>query len=126
MKLPSAISMISGARAAFWITLAVTFVLAEMPPAHAVQLFPWDKAEHFTAFYVLSCMAISAYPRASLLVAGLWLALFGAAIEIVQALPFIHRDCDIMDWFADITGIASAFAPTFIAQWRRFAFSAER
>jgi hypothetical protein len=115
--------MLGGARVVFWATLVITFVIAEMPPDKAPQLFSWDKAEHFTAFYVLSCMAIMAYPRTSLLVAGLWLSLFGATIELVQALPFIHRDCDIKDWIADVIGIASSFAPAIFYQWRRFVFS---
>lgn len=118
MKLPNPALVINGARALFWITLVITFVLAVLPPAHTIELFPWDKAEHFIAFYVLSCMAIAAYPRVPILVTGLWLALFGSAIELVQALPFVDRDCDILDWVADVTGIACAFAPTLIAQWR--------
>jgi VanZ family protein len=111
--------VINGARILFWVTVLITFVLAEIPPSQAPEIFPWDKAEHFTAFYVLSCLALFAYPRAPLHIIGLWLSLFGATIEIVQALPFVHRDCDIMDWFADMIGVACAFAPTFLDQWRK-------
>lgn len=123
VKISNSALMINGARVVFWATLVITFIIAEMPAAHAPQLFPWDKAEHFTAFYVLTCLAIMAYPRVPLVMLGLWLSLFGGVIELVQALPFIHRDCDIMDWVADIVGVASACAPTFLDQWRRLAYS---
>ena len=106
----------------FWATLVITFVIAEMPATSAPRLFPWDKAEHFTAFYVLSFLAVAAYPRASLVMIGLWLSLFGSVIELVQALPFVRRDCDILDWVADVAGIASSFAPIFLNQWRKLAF----
>jgi hypothetical protein len=123
VRLPNPALMLIGARIVFWATLLITFVIAEMPPEHAPQLFSWDKAEHFTAFYVLSCLSIPAYPRTSLLVIGLWLALFGATIELVQALPFINRDCDIKDWIADVIGISSSFAPPVLYQWRKFVYS---
>jgi hypothetical protein len=123
MKLPSPALMLSFARIVFWATLLITFVIAEMPPAEAPQLFSWDKAEHFTAFYVLSCLAIPTFPRTSLFVIGLWLALFGATIELVQALPFIHRDCDIKDWIADVIGISSSFVPPMLYQWRKLIYS---
>ncbi len=108
-----------GTRAAFWAAIILTFADAEMPASHAPQFFPWDKAEHFTAFFVLACLAAAAYPRASLIIVGLWLALFGSLIELVQALPVIHRDCDIRDWIADTIAICAAFAPMLLDRWRR-------
>lgn len=92
-----------------------------MPAGRAPHLFPWDKAEHFAAFYVLSFLAAGAYPRASLVIVALWLSLFGAGIELVQALPFVHRDCDIWDWVADTLAILAALAPILLERWRRAA-----
>ncbi len=106
------------AQSVFWGTLLFTFVCAEVPADHALQLFPWDKAEHFTAFYVLSTLAAAAFPRRSLIILGLWLSLFGVMIELVQALPFIHRDADIFDWVADAAGISAAYAPWLLLRWR--------
>ncbi len=108
-----------GVRAAFWAAVIFAFVDAEMPASHAPQLFPWDKAEHFTAFFVLACLAAAAYPRASLIVMGLWLTLFGSLIELVQALPIVRRDCDVWDWVADTIAVCAAFAPMLIDRWRR-------
>jgi hypothetical protein len=88
-----------------------------MPASRAPHLFPWDKAEHFLAFYVLSFLAAAAYPRLSLAVVALWLSLFGAAIELVQALPIVHRDCDFWDWVADSAAISAALAPIVLERW---------
>src|SRR6202008_363816 len=89
----------------FWATLAFTFYMAVKPPGKGPDLFPWDKAEHFTAFYVLMGLAAAAYPRRPLWLTGLLLSAFGGLIELVQALPIVHRDCDFWDWVADTIGV---------------------
>jgi Na+/H+-dicarboxylate symporter len=122
--LPRPALVLIGMKALFWATILFTFVCAEMPATQAPHLFPWDKAEHFVAFYVLTSLAAAAYPRSSLTIIALWLALFGAAIELVQAIPAIHRDCDIMDWVADVSAVAAALAPVLLARWRGFDWSA--
>jgi hypothetical protein len=43
------------------------------------------------------------------------LAALGGAIELVQPLPLFGRDGDVLDWLADLTGIAAAFAIVTIA-----------
>lgn len=111
-------------RAAFWSALAVTFAIAEMPASRAPQLLPWDKAEHFLAFYVLTALAAAAYPRLPLALTALWLSLFGCTIELVQALPFVHRDCDVFDWVADVVAIAAAIIPMGLEKWRRLSLPA--
>jgi hypothetical protein len=111
-------------RIAFWATVVFTFVSAEMPASRAPHLFPWDKAEHFAAFYVLASLAAAAYPRIPLVIMALWLSLFGSAIELVQALPFIHRDCDILDWVADVSAVAAAYVPVLVSRWRQYSIAA--
>jgi hypothetical protein len=115
--------MLYGVKVLFWATILFTFVSAEMPASRAPHLFPWDKAEHFVAFYVLTSLAAAAYPRVALVLLGLWLSLFGCVIELGQALPFIHRDCDIWDWFADSVAIAAALAPMLLDRWRRLSLA---
>ncbi len=85
------------------------FICAEMPPSRAPHLFAWDKAEHFVAFYTLAFLAAAAFPRLGLLIIVMVLSCFGAIIELVQALPFIHRDCDFWDWVTDTIAICAAF-----------------
>lgn len=110
--------MLRSVRVVFWATLLFTFVCAEMPPGRAPHLFAWDKAEHFVAFYVLTFLAAAAFPRLRMLIVLLALSLFGAIIELVQALPFIHRDCDFWDWVADVAAICACLAPILLAHWR--------
>ncbi len=107
------------ARAVFWLLCAVVFVAAVIPKEdHPPELFGWDKANHFAAFYTLSLFGAGAFPRRSLIVLGAWLSAFGGAIELVQALPFVHRDSDVMDWLTDTAGVMAALCPLLLAHWR--------
>lgn len=102
----------------FWVTVAFTFFMAVKPVVAGQALFPWDKAEHFSAFYVLTGIGAAAYPRRPLWLVGALLSTFGAVIELVQALPIVHRDCDFWDWVADTCGILAVIAPTLLPAWR--------
>ena len=107
------------AQAAFFAALIFTFYSAVIPPGHAVQLVPWDKAEHFIAFYGLTGLAVAAFPRAKLWVIAAVLSAFGGLIEIVQGLPFVNRDEDFWDWVADSIAISAALSPMLLVWWRR-------
>ena len=117
--IPRPTLLLRGARVLFWAAILFTFVSAELPATRAPHLFPWDKAEHFAAFFVLASLAAVAYPRVPLMILALWLSLFGCAIELGQALPIVHRDCDIRDWLADSVGIGAALVPVVLDRWRR-------
>ena len=114
------------ARAAFLAALVFTFYSAVIPPSQAVQLVPWDKAEHFIAFYALTGLAAAAFPRSSLWLIGGLLSAFGALIEVVQGLSFVHRDRDFWDWVADTIAIVAALAPMLLVWWRNLAGSAQK
>jgi hypothetical protein len=114
------------AQAAFCAALLFTFYSAVVPPAQAVQLAPWDKAEHFIAFYGLTGLAVAAFPRRHLLLIAVLLSAFGALIELVQGLPVVHRDRDFWDWVADTIAIASALAPMLLVWWRRVVASGQK
>jgi len=88
------------AKIAFFAALLFTFYSAVIPPKHALQLVPWDKAEHFIAFYGLTGLAAAAFPKRHLIILALLLSGFGALIEFVQGLPMVHRDRDFWDWVA--------------------------
>jgi hypothetical protein len=107
------------AQLAFFSALIFTFYSAVIPPTHAVQLVPWDKAEHFVAFYALTGLAAAAFPKRNLLVIAALLSAFGALIEYVQGLPMVHRDRDFWDWVADTLAIAGALCPMILVWWRR-------
>jgi hypothetical protein len=106
------------AQVAFFSALLFTFYSAVIPPALALQLVPWDKAEHFIAFYALTGLAVAAFPKSNLCVIAGLLSLFGALIEIVQGLDLVHRDRDFWDWVADSLAIGAALAPMLLVWWR--------
>jgi VanZ family protein len=75
------------------------------PAGHEPPIMPWDKAEHFTAFFGLMLLSVVAFPRASLWRLGAILSVAGALVELIQATPLVNRDGDIKDWVADTIGI---------------------
>jgi hypothetical protein len=106
------------AKIAFFAALLFTFYSAVIPPRQAVQLVPWDKAEHFIAFYGLTGLAAAAFPKRNLIIIALLLSGFGAFIEFVQGLPMVHRDRDVWDWVADTIAIVAALSPMLLVWWR--------
>jgi len=103
-------------RAVFWIALATVLVLSSMP--NPPNMPPnTDKIQHALAFLGLGLLGGLAYPRLPLFRLALALAAFGALIEFVQAIPALHRNTELLDWIADIGGIAVALA--LLATWRR-------
>ena len=101
------------ARALFWAAALFAFVMAVLPHPPEVPGEPNDKVEHIVAFVTLSILASFAYPATALVQLLIRLSLFGAAIEVVQAIPALHRDSDVWDWVADTLAIAVAL----IAVW---------
>ena len=100
--------MIPMYRYVFWATVIVTLVFAWMP--HPPTLLPNDKSQHELAFVVLAAAAVAAYPEIRYRYIGAALAALGGLIEVVQAIPALHRDCDIHDWYADVAAICAAMA----------------
>jgi hypothetical protein len=111
------------ASGAFFAALAFTFYSAVIPPQYALHLVPWDKAEHFIAFYALTGLAAAAFPRRHILLIAVLLSAFGALIEFVQGLPMVHRDRDFWDWVADTLAIGAALSPMMLVWWRRAAIT---
>lgn len=99
-------------RFAFWAALVFAFVMAVLPQPPRVPGDPPDKILHIIAFAVLAALASAAYRRTSKLALFAGLALLGAVIELVQTVPSLHRDGDVVDWMADIVaaGLVLAFA----------------
>ena len=98
------------ALAAFWAALAFAVVMALLPHPPATPLQHQDKVQHMLAFATLAALAAPAFPRASLPRIGERLSFLGALIEVAQAIPALHRDCDIRDWVADTLAAAAVLA----------------
>jgi VanZ family protein len=93
-------------RLAFRAALLFAFVMAVVPHPPQLPGAPSDKIQHISAFLVLGAMGFFAYPGVSRLALGAWLSLFGALIELVQAVPALGRDSDVLDWIADTLAAA--------------------
>lgn len=94
-------------RIAFGAAIALAAVMAMLPkPPHLPTDQLGDKFHHILAFVVLTALALAAFPRASRWRLAERLSFFGALIEVGQAIPALHRDCDIRDWVADTLAIA--------------------
>jgi VanZ family protein len=104
------------ARMIFWAAACFAFVMAVLPQPPEVPGEPNDKVQHIAAFATLAMLGSFAYPATALarLLAGL--SLFGAFIEVVQAIPALHRDSDVVDWIADTLAVAVVLL---IVRWWR-------
>ena len=98
------------ARVLLAVALVLTCVLAVVPHEPSILNRLVDKEQHALAFGVLALLAAIAYPQASLSRTGERLSLLGAVIEVVQAMPQVHRDCDIFDWLTDTLAIVVVLA----------------
>ena len=101
-------------RLLFWAAALLAFVMAVLP--HPPHVPANDKVQHMAAFATLGLLGSFAYPRLSTLRFLIGLSLFGALIEVVQAIPALHRDSDPLDWLADT--IACAIVLLAIRWWR--------
>lgn len=106
------------ARLLFWPALIFALVMAVLPkPPQLPMTDMGDKVQHMLAFFTLTLLAGTGWPRFSLVRALVWLSLVGAGIELVQAIPMLHRDSDWRDWVADSVAICAALVP--VAVFRR-------
>src|SRR3954454_12845434 len=95
-------------RLLFWAAAVFAFVMAILPHPPQVPGSPSDKVQHVVAFVTLGLLAAWAYAGTSLMQLVIELSLFGAFIEVVQAIPALHRDSDVLDWVADTIACAVA------------------
>ena len=96
-------------RVLFWLLLAFTLVMAFLPhPPHTPFDRFGDKVEHMLAFFTLTFVADLAWRGAPSWKLVLWMAAIGAGIEIIQAIPLLHRDSDIRDLIADMAAVLIA------------------
>ena len=112
--------MLTVARAGLALCVLLTawgaFAPSTVPRPH---LFPWDKAEHFSAFFALTACALAAFPRTPIAWIAVALSACGACVELVQGLPFVHRDMDAKDWAADTAAILAVVGVVVAARLRR-------
>lgn len=111
-------------RLLFWGAAIFAFVMAIIPHPPELPGEPSDKIQHMVAFASLGLLSVWAYGRTRLVLLLVGLSLYGAFIELVQAIPALHRDSDVKDWMADT--VACGFVLLVVALWRRGDANARR
>ena len=106
-----------GARLLFWSACTFAFVMATLPHPPQVPGEPNDKIQHIIAFITMALLGAWAYPRTTIIRLLIGLSVFGAIIEIVQAIPELHRDSDPLDWLADT--LAAGVTLGLVSWWHR-------
>ena len=95
----------------YWIAL---FIGTHIPaPPDIYPRIPYlDKILHFAAYSGLAFLLASAFtmqqsmsPRRYVTI-FLSLALYGVLDELIQAIPSVGRHADVLDWLADVGGVA--------------------
>lgn len=108
---------------AFWCALLFAYAEAILPARETISVAAWDKLNHMAAFFTITFLARAAYPRIPIFRLFVLMAAFGAFIELSQAVPFIHRDAEWDDWFADmiatLVGLIVAWPFAILADKRR-------
>lgn len=100
---------------AFWLSLAGGLWLALTPLTGPPPVAgPWDKVEHAVGLYVLTVLALAAFPGAARWKIALGLVGYGGLVEVLQAIPALNRTADLGDLAADMLGVALALLPTFL------------
>ena len=94
-------------RILFWLAtvFAVTMAVIPQPPYTPIAEFG-DKVEHIVAFAVLATLACLGFGGVAKRLIVERLSFLGAAIEVVQSIPALNRDCDVRDWLVDTATVA--------------------
>jgi hypothetical protein len=92
-------------RILFWLALVFAVTMAVLPHPPHFPGEPSDKFQHMMAFATLAVLGVLGYPRVPKLAIAAGLVLLGAGIEVVQMIPALHRDAELMDLVADTFAI---------------------
>ena len=106
------------ARIAFVFCACFAFVMAAVPHPPPMPGQPSDKVMHMLAFGTLGALAAFGFRGISVARLFAGLTAFGALIELVQAIPILHRDSDVIDLLADMAAaLATLIAVRRLATW---------
>ena len=104
--------------AVYWISM---FAGTHWPKGPHLPISGGDKLMHFSAYlglaFLLSLATATWSPTLWLKSTAIviLLACYGAFDEITQ--PLVGRDCELFDWYADVTGVLVAVGLWFSSVW---------
>jgi LPXTG-motif cell wall-anchored protein len=94
--------------ASFWIVAIAVGVLALLPASYPLPSTGWDKSNHALAFATMALLGAACWPNAFVRVL-IGLAIYGGAIEVAQTFTETRMG-EVVDWVADVAGLAIAWA----------------
>lgn len=105
----------------YWLGI---FTLTHVPAPRLPTVHVSDKLEHLISYGALGTLLFLSlwavrptWTQIGILTLAIGI-MYGAIDEWLQALPFVNRDCDFLDWTADVSGVAIAVVVlTFIRWW---------
>lgn len=102
----------------FWLAVGFTLIMALLPKPPVLPGEPTDKIQHILAFITLTILSLIAAPWWRGVQRILLLSSFGALIELLQAIPSLHRSSDSADWLADTVAVVITFGiATLLHRW---------
>ncbi|MGB4811194.1 MAG: VanZ family protein [Methylophilaceae bacterium] len=106
-------------KASFWLAcLAITTLSLSPIEMLTAPIFDWwDKAQHASAFLVLCCLGLFAYPTSPRRVI-FGLLMFGIGIEFMQYLTG-YRFAELSDFLADTVGVTLGTLVMWLAEKQR-------
>jgi len=107
------------ARVGFLAALAAIVVAVFLPREMVPQFVRSLYLQHFAAFYVASLLGLAASPRAKLRTVALRLFAFATLLEATHLISGARLGPLMDNWVADLGGMAAAFAPLWVARFRR-------
>jgi hypothetical protein len=107
------------ARVAFLGALAAIMIAVYLPPSMVPRFARSHYLEHFAAFYVVLLAALAAMPRARLRRVAAGFVFFATALESSHLLSGATIEPLVMNWVADLGGLAAATAPIVVERYRR-------
>lgn len=94
----------------FFAAAAFALVMALLPKPPQMPGEPGDKVQHMIAFATLGAIAAAGWRDRTVVALFAMLAAFGAAIELLQMIPALHRDAEVLDWIADMAAALASIA----------------
>jgi VanZ family protein len=90
-----------------WTAVVFAIVVSLAPISQLPQPGVSDKTEHFAAYLLLTLWFAGIYPRSRYWIIGIGLCVMGVLIEFAQGAMRFGRHADIMDVFANSSGIVA-------------------